>query len=44
MEAYCVKCRKKTVMKDPVKTTTSNNRKAMKGTCSKCGTKVMRFV
>ena len=38
--AYCVKCKAKTEMKDAQKVTMKNGRPAVKGTCSKCGTKV----
>jgi hypothetical protein len=37
-EFYCVKCKKKTEMKDGQKVTMKNGRSAMKGTCSVCGT------
>jgi len=42
-EAYCVKCRKKVAMKSPTKVTMKNGRKATKGTCPKCSTKVFRI-
>lgn len=35
-EAYCVRCKKKTTMK--------NGRHAMKGTCAVCGTSVQTFL
>ena len=41
---YCVKCRKTQKMKNAKPVTTSNNRKAIKGECAVCGTKMMRFV
>lgn len=41
---YCVKCRKTQKIKNAKLTTTSNNRKALKGECAVCGTKMMRFV
>jgi hypothetical protein len=44
MTAYCVKCRQKQPMKDAKKVKTKNNRSALKGQCSKCGTKMMKFV
>ena len=44
MEGYCVKCKQKREMKNAVKTVTSNNRKAIKGVCVKCNTKMMRFI
>jgi Domain of unknown function (DUF5679) len=37
-EYYCVKCKKKTEMKDAEKVTMKNGRPAMKGFCSICGT------
>ena len=37
---FCVKCKKKTEMKDPQKVTMKNGKPALKGTCSVCGTKV----
>ncbi len=43
-EAYCVKCKKKTDMKDPHEVTMKNGRQAMKGTCSVCGTSVQTFL
>ena len=41
---YCVKCRQTRQIKNAKPTTTSNNRKAIKGECAVCGTKIMRFV
>ena len=41
---YCVKCRQKRTIKNAKSTTTSNHRKAIKGECAVCGTKIMRFV
>ena len=41
---YCVKCRKIRKIGDAKPTTTSNNRRAIKGKCAVCGTKMMRFV
>ena len=43
LTAYCVKCRAKSVIKDPQKVTLKNGRPATKGTCSKCGTNVFRI-
>jgi hypothetical protein len=37
---YCVKCKKKTEMKDPEKVTTKNGKSALRGPCSVCGTTV----
>ena len=39
-EAYCVRCKKKTEIKDPHEVTMKNGKPAMKGTCSVCGTTV----
>lgn len=44
VEAYCVKCRKKVKIKNPVKVTLKNGRKAIRGICPYCGTKVFRIV
>ena len=44
MEGYCVKCRAKTTIKDPVEVTMENGKKAIKGKCSKCGTGVFRIL
>ena len=41
--AYCVKCRDKREIKDPVETQLKNGRPAMKGTCPECGTNVFRI-
>lgn len=43
MTAYCMKCREKVEVKNPVKVTMSNGRPATKGTCPTCGTKVFRI-
>ncbi len=40
---YCVKCKKKQEMKDPKAVTMKNGRKATKGECPKCGTKMFRI-
>lgn len=42
--AYCVKCRKKVEMSNPQLVSFPNGRKAYKGTCPYCGTKIYRFV
>jgi hypothetical protein len=44
MEAYCVKCRAKRTMTNTENVVLKNGRPAIKGICSVCGTKVMRFV
>ncbi len=43
VKGYCVKCKKKTEMKDPKAVTLKNGRKATKGECPKCGTKMFRI-
>src|SRR5712692_9399322 len=37
---HCVKCKKKTEMRDPERVTTKNGKPALKGACSVCGTTV----
>jgi len=37
---YCVKCKKKTEMKDAQHVTMKNGKPALKGQCSMCGTNV----
>ncbi|MBI4227586.1 MAG: hypothetical protein HY600_04885 [Candidatus Omnitrophica bacterium] len=44
MDAYCVKCKQKTEMKDPQEVTMKNGRKAMKGKCPTCGTGLYRIL
>ncbi len=41
---YCMKCKKKTEMKDTVEVTMKNGRKAMKGKCSVCGTGMYKIL
>jgi len=43
MQAYCFKCRAKRDIKNPVSVTLKNERPAVRGTCSVCGTKVFRI-
>jgi len=43
VEAYCVKCKKKTEIKDAREVTMENRRGAVAGTCSICGTKVFKI-
>lgn len=43
VEAYCMKCKKKKVIKDPVESTTKNGRPIVKGTCPDCGTVICRI-
>ncbi len=43
-KGYCVKCKKKNVeMKNPQNVTMKNGRKATKGQCPTCGTKMFRI-
>ena len=44
MEGYCVKCKSKKEIKDPVEVTMKNGRKAMKGKCPACGTGMFRIL
>lgn len=48
VEAYCVKCKAKKEMKDPkevaMKGKGGTQRRAMTGTCPKCGTKMFRIL
>ena len=41
--AYCVKCKEKREVKDPEQVTMKNGRKALKGTCPNCGTKMFKI-
>lgn len=43
MEAYCVKCRSKTQIKDAQGITMKNGKPATQGVCPACGTKVFRI-
>jgi Zn finger protein HypA/HybF involved in hydrogenase expression len=43
VQAYCVKCRKKSAMKDAKEVVLKNGRAAMKGKCPKCGTGMFRI-
>ena len=43
MQAYCVKCRKKTEIKNPRAIRMKNKRPATQGVCPRCGTKVFRI-
>ena len=44
VEGYCVKCKAKREMKDAKENTMANGRKAMKGTCTKCGTGMFKIL
>ena len=43
MEAYCMKCKAKSEMKNPTPVTMSNGKPATSGECSKCGTKTFKI-
>jgi RNase P subunit RPR2 len=40
---YCMKCRSKVEIKNPKQVMLKNNRPAVQGVCSVCGTKVFRI-
>jgi hypothetical protein len=42
-QGYCVKCKKKVDIKDPVESTTSKGTKIAKGKCPHCGITVCRM-
>ncbi|MBI4235767.1 MAG: hypothetical protein HY688_00210 [Chloroflexi bacterium] len=42
-EAYCLKCRAKRQVRNPVQVTLRNGRPATQGTCPVCGTKIFRI-
>ncbi len=44
IRAYCIKCRAKREMKNPVMITMKNGRRAVQGTCSKCGSKMSQMM
>lgn len=41
--AYCMKCRKKVEIKNPMRVRLKNRRPATQGVCPMCGTKVFRI-
>jgi len=43
VEAYCVKCKTKTEMRDAHEVTMKNGRVAIRGTCAVCGTNLFRI-
>ncbi len=43
MEAYCVKCKTKREMKNPVQVKMKNGKPATQGTCPTCGTKMFKI-
>jgi len=42
-QGYCVKCKAKVDIKDPIESLTSKGTKIAKGKCPKCGTTVCRM-
>ncbi len=42
-EAYCVKCKAKTEVKNPNDVTLKNGKPALSGECPTCGTKVFKI-
>jgi hypothetical protein len=43
-EGYCVRCKKKRKMKDVKKIKMRNGRRRLSGRCSRCGTKMSKFI
>jgi len=43
MQAYCMKCKAKGELSNPQAVTMKNGKKAHKGTCPKCGTKMFKI-
>ena len=43
MDAYCLKCKAKREISNPVQVTFKNGRQATRGTCPVCATKVFRI-
>ena len=43
-EAYCMKCKKKSKMKDGKKVKMKNGRYMLKGPCDKCGTNMCKIL
>jgi len=44
VDAYCMKCKTSRKMKDAQEVTMENGRRAAKGTCPECGTKMTKFL
>jgi RNase P subunit RPR2 len=44
VDAYCMKCKTSRKMKDAEEVTMDNGRRAAKGTCTECGTKMTKFL
>ncbi|MCZ6614629.1 MAG: DUF5679 domain-containing protein [Chloroflexi bacterium] len=43
MDAYCLKCKTKREIRQPVQVALDNGKPSTRGTCSVCGTKVFRL-
>ena len=43
IEAYCMKCKAKKVMKDPKAGQTKNGKPIVKGVCPDCGTTICKI-
>jgi hypothetical protein len=43
VQAYCFRCRAKREIKNPEQVTLKNEKPAIQGVCSVCGTKVFRL-
>ena len=43
MEAYCMKCREKRPVQNPVSVTMKNGRPATRGSCGECDTTLFRI-
>jgi DNA-directed RNA polymerase subunit RPC12/RpoP len=43
-EGYCMKCRRKVEMAEAHEEVLKNNRRALVGKCSTCGTKVVKML
>jgi hypothetical protein len=43
IEAFCFKCKVKRRMENPMKIMLKNGRPSIQGTCSVCGTKMLRI-
>ena len=42
--AYCFKCKQKKEVKDAQEVITKNGKRAIKGVCPDCGTKMFKFL
>lgn len=43
VEAYCVKCKAKRMMKEATEITMKNGKPAVQGICPECGTKMFKI-